>query len=354
MLSHRRLKQENREKARRPFTLVIGLAPWRNLLALWLPGRRLLPVSRDVQPVVFFPIWAPLLLLAHKPEVVVWGFKHPRYIARFCRRFNIPLIRLEDGFIRSVGLGAARTPPFSICMDRRGIYFDPMRPSDLEHLLETYDFAANQDLMSRARIGIEGLIGSGISKYNASIRVDIERLYGPKTKKRVLVLGQVEGDMSIIKGVDRSLDNNDAVRIAAEENPNAQIIYKPHPEVLRRTRTEPRQSDPREVQDIALVLGTDVALADALTTIDHVYTLTSLSGFEALLRGIKVTCLGMPFYAGWGATDDRQRCSRRTARRSPEEIFAAAYLLYPRYFDPIGRRAITFEEALNALARAKA
>ncbi|WP_312841691.1 capsular polysaccharide export protein, LipB/KpsS family [Sinorhizobium psoraleae] len=74
--------------------------------------------------------------------------------------------------------------------------------------------------------------------------------------------------------------------------------------------------------------------ADALEGADHVYTITSLMGFEALLRGIRVTCLGLPFYAGWGITDDRQVSPRRTRLRSVREIFAAAYLLHSRYFDP--------------------
>jgi capsular polysaccharide export protein len=153
--------------------------------------------------------------------------------------------------------------------------------------------------------------------------------------------------MSIIKGCASPMDNNDLVRIAARENPDAQIIYKPHPEILHGTR--PAHSRPDEVRAIAQVLDHDIALADAFETIDHVYTMTSLAGFEALIRGIKVTCLGMPFYAGWGATDDRQICTRRTARRTPEEIFAAAYLLYAKYYDPFLRKPITFEEALELL-----
>lgn len=330
--------------------LVIGLEPWKHLLDLWLPGRRIFQVNRNIGWLRFFAIWAPMLLSARHAEVVVWGFKHPDFVQRFCRRFDIPLIRLEDGFIRSAALGAERAPPFSICLDKSGIYFDPTQPSDLERLIETYDFDLDKDLMVRARDGIKRLIDTGVSKYNDSVRLEIERLYGPKTRRRVLVLGQVEGDMSIIKGLNKPINNNDLVRIAAEENPDAQIVYKPHPEVLRSTRINSRQSDPHEVQDIALVLG-DLALSDALETVDHVYTITSLSGFEALMRGIKVTCLGMPFYAGWGVTDDRQLCPRRTVTRSVDEIFAAAYLLYPRYFDPVRKLPITFEEALSEMAR---
>src|SRR5690606_32647059 len=118
--------------------------------------------------------------------------------------------------------------------------------------------------------------------------------------KRILVVGQVEGDMSIERGCNRPIDNNSFVWYVARENPGAQIIYKPHPEVLRGIRKNPPQSDPYEVSGVAQVLTEDITLADAFKTVDHVYTITSLSGFEALIRGIPVTCYGMPFYAGWG------------------------------------------------------
>jgi len=39
-------------------------------------------------------------------------------------------------------------------------------------------------------------------------------------------------------------------------------------------------------------------------------------------------------YAGWGLTDDRMACPRRTARRSLDELIAAIYLRYARYLRP--------------------
>ena len=45
-----------------------------------------------------------------------------------------------------------------------------------------------------------------------------------------------------------------------------------------------------------LILTQSIHLVDALETVDHVYTITSLGGFEALLRGKEVTVLGKPFY----------------------------------------------------------
>ncbi|WP_071835525.1 beta-3-deoxy-D-manno-oct-2-ulosonic acid transferase [Pararhizobium antarcticum] len=333
----------------KPTAFVLGLSPWKDFIQDWLPNEAIHRRDKSFTRFEFYLSIVPWVLADRQSKMYVWGYKHPDYVETFCKRFNVPLIRIEDGFIRSVALGATKAPPLSLCFDSSVLYFDPTGRSDLEEIIDTRDFAGDPELVNRARRGIDLLLSTRLSKYNTSEDVDVETIYGPKTRRRVLVVGQVEGDMSIIKGCNLKIDNNDLVRIAARENPDAQIIYKPHPEVLHGTRKDPPQSNPDLVRSFALVLDQDITLADAFKTVDHVYTITSLSGFEALIRGIKVTCLGMPFYAGWGATDDRQLCERRTARRSVEEIFAAAYLLYPKYFDPILRKEISFEEALALL-----
>lgn len=326
---------------------VFGLSPWKDFVRSWLSEERIHCRNRSISWLEFHAFWVPKILISESPKIYVWGYKHPPFIEEFCKSRNVPLIRIEDGFIRSVALGATKAPPLSLCFDSPVLYYDASSPSRLELILEHHDFSADPDLILRARAGISRLINTRLSKYNTSADVDIRRVYGPKERKRVLVLGQVEDDMSILKGCQRRMDNNDLVRAAAQENPEAQIIYKPHPEILHGTR--PARSRPDTVKSIAQVLEQDISLADAFQTIDHVYTLTSLSGFEALIRGIPVTCFGMPFYAGWGLTDDRQTCQRRSARRKVEEVFAAAYILYPKYFHPQEKRDLTFEEALELL-----
>ncbi len=339
----------------KPLAVVIGFSPWKTFIRDWLPGYDIRRESNKLTRRDFWLTTAPLLLSARpNVEVFAWGYKEPPFVTRFCKRHKIIINRVEDGFIRSVQLGASKAPPLSICIDRQGLYFDATQPSDLEDLLNTFDFEANPDLVERARRGMEALLGSKLSKYNTGAAARAEELYGPKQgRKRVLVLGQGEGDMSVIKGCATNLTNNDLVRIARNENPGAQIIYKPHPEVLHGVRKDPPQSDPREVIRIAQVLLEDVSLADAFETIDHVYTITSLSGFEALIRGIPVTCLGAPFYSGWGLTDARQPVERRKRKLTIEQLFAGAYILYPRYYHPTRREMIEYEEALTLLAEKK-
>lgn len=279
--------------------------------------------------------------------IVVWGRKDPKGLIFFAKERSIPIHRMEDAFIRSIDLGGIHATPLSYVYDTTGIYFDAGRRSDLETLLNEYDFRADETLLKRAATCMERMLRSGASKYNFTDRVDIASIYGEKKAKRVLVIGQVEDDASIQYGCTKIISGNDLVIRAKLENPDAQVIFKPHPDViagLRRT-----SSDPGRVEPIAHVLYHPVSIVDALETIDHVYTVTSLAGFEALMRGIEVTTFGAPFYSGWGLTDDRQTVERRNRTLSVEEVFAAAYLLYPRYINPFTKQRIEIEEALDLL-----
>jgi capsular polysaccharide export protein len=278
---------------------------------------------------------------------IVWGYKDRPRLKKYAERKNIPYYRIEDGFIRSVQLGASKSTPISLCIDSKALYYDASQPSDLEDLLNNYDFSADKELINRAANCIQMLKELNISKYNNVASKNIESIYGKKEKKRILVIGQVEDDESIKRGCSKQLTNNDLVILAKMENPDAEIIYKPHPDVLFGKR--PMQSNPNEVKHIAKVITEPLGLTDALQTIDHVYTITSLSGFEALLRGIPVTTLGAPFYSGWGLTDDRQTVSRRKRKLTIEEVFAAAYILYPKYLHPITKEPITIEEAIKII-----
>jgi len=77
---------------------------------------------------------------------------------------------------------------------------------------------------------------------------------------------------------------------------------------------------------------------------------TSLLGFEALLRGKSVTCLGVPFYAGWGLTRDLgQIPDRRFARPTLAQLTHATLIGYPRYFDPVTKQPCPPEVVVERL-----
>jgi capsule polysaccharide export protein KpsC/LpsZ len=329
-------------------TYVVGFSTWKQYLRKYFPDRNLHFLDKNISKQEFDTVWKKKIILHPKSEIFIWGFKAPDFIFEFARKHEKKIVYVEDGFIRSVGLGAQKTPPLSLTMDTRTPYFDARHASDLEVLLSEYNFEGNPKLMAHAKIALEQMISTGISKYNNAPKIDIQSLFGNKNQKRVLVIGQVEDDASILLGCTVKMTNNDLVRLAIKENPGAQIIYKPHPDVLAGNR--PAQSNPSDVNKVCLVISTHISLPQSFHEVDHVYTLTSLGGFEALLRGIKVTTIGCPFYSGWGVTDDRQPNPRRTRKLSTIEIFAAAYLLYPKYFSMVDGNSSTIESVISDIA----
>ncbi|MBC2881601.1 capsular polysaccharide export protein, LipB/KpsS family, partial [Campylobacter jejuni] len=86
---------------------------------------------------------------------------------------------------------------------------------------------------------------------------------------------------------------------------------------------------------------------------DEIHTITSTSGFDALLRAKKVFTYGMPFYAGWGLTKDKLECKRRMQKRSLEEVFYAAYILYSEYFNPYLNQKSNIFDTIQTLAKYK-
>ncbi|MFC0471058.1 capsular polysaccharide biosynthesis protein [Halalkalibacter kiskunsagensis] len=281
--------------------------------------------------------------------IFVWGYSAKPNLVHFAKQKAMPFYRIEDGFVRSKGLGALHNAPYSLCIDKQGMYFDSNQKSDLEDILNHYDFDSNKDLLNRSRNCINQLIELEVSKYNHVQKKNLDVIYGEKTRKRILVIGQVEEDASIRYGCATPTTNNDLVKLASKENPEAEIIYKPHPDVLAGKRK--MISDPEEVKQIAKIVYEPLSLVDSLKTIDHVYTITSLSGFEALLRGIKVTTVGAPFYSGWGLTDDRQNVSRRKRKLTTEQLFAGAYILYPIYIDPNTGKRISLEDTISKVSQ---
>lgn len=286
-------------------TFAVQIIGWkRELFERYFPDRNFHFLPMNVGKREFERVWKPRILAEKDAEFLAWGPELPERFDALAKARNIPVTFIEDGFLRSARPSASRTPPLSLALDSRALYFDCRHPSDLEVLLKTYDFEADAVLMERARAGIALLIESGISKYNGARQRTAEEVYGEKTGRRVLVVGQVEDDASIRYGCLSRMTNNDLVRLAASEQAGAQILYKPHPDVLSRAR--PERSDPAGVAHLCELVTESLPLAEALRTVDHVYTITSLAGFEALIRGIPVTTAGCPFYAGWGLTDDRQ------------------------------------------------
>lgn len=270
--------------------------------------------------------------------LAVWGRKPvPGKLAE-----GIHLVRLEDGFLRSVGLGADLIRPVSWVIDTRGIYYDATQPSDLEVLLQTYEFTTN--LLARAAAFRERIVSSGLTKYN----VGGGGWLRPAGAARViLVPGQVESDASLRFGAPGVRTNLGLLRAVRAAYPDAYVVYKPHPDVVAGLRRKGQgEGDASRWCDEVVV---DADMGELLQQVDEVHVLTSLAGFEALLRGKKVICYGQPFYAGWGLTVDIEPMHRRSRSLSPDMLVAATLILYPIYLSRTSGRLTTPERAMDEL-----
>ncbi|MCX2686289.1 capsular polysaccharide biosynthesis protein [Pseudomonas sp. DCB_AW] len=274
--------------------------------------------------------------------VVSWGCKHDAELATHPH----PVNRVEDGFLRSVGLGAGKARPLSWVVDDLGIYYDATRPSRLERIL--CEEAFDPELLVRAQALRLTICSAGLTKYNLTGSA----WKRPATTKRVvLVPGQVESDASIRFGSSRIRSNLQLLRAVREGNPDAWVLYKPHPEVVAGTR--PLGDDESKTLHWCDEVIGDAPLQQLLELVDEVHVLTSQSGFEALLRGVPVTTYGQPFYAGWGLTIDREFeatvQARRTRQLTLDQLVAGALLLYPTYVSQITNRFTTAEQTLHEL-----
>lgn len=280
-------------------------------------------------------------------QVVAWKTRTaPTALAELAAR-GARVGEVEDGMIRSAGLGANCVPPLSAIVDFSGVYFDPAGPSDLETLLETAPIGP--DLCARAAALRAELVRGAVSKYGQGGAAV------PRTgdgRRRVLVTGQVEDDRSILSGGD-GMTNRALLARARELEPDAWIVFKPHPDVMAGHRKGHVPQD--EALRLADEVLPDAPIIPLIDSVDALHVITSLAGFEALLRGKPVTTHGMPFYAGWGLTRDLAPCpGRRTRRRSLDELVAAALLLYPRYLDPVTRLPCPAEVVVRRMAQGQA
>lgn len=332
-----------------PFTgEPVSLPETVRLLGFW---RNYIEENRGIRAVAGFADWKqanvePLLWsgdgdvefldrLGHLPvgsNVGVWTSRLSRSVKRDISKRKLKTIEVEDGFIRSVGLGAECVPPLSIIVDRKGIYFDPSKGSDLEHILENVRF--DTSMLVEARRLRSFIVDARVSKYGPGAVRQVDYKHLAADRNIFLVIGQVEDDRSVQSGGGRIKSNLMLLKEVRERSPDSFIIYRPHPDVLAGLR-KGHVPDPVALE-YADIVASEGDIIDLIETADEVHVMTSLAGFEALLREKAVTCYGVPFYSGWGLTEDLGEIpERRTKRRSLDELVAASLMIYPRYLDPV-------------------
>jgi capsular polysaccharide export protein len=322
-------------------TLEAGIRAWRQDRAGWVASGMRLWKRKPLQG--FFGQTRKLKFTEDPEEAHKSGRNWMVWASKAGAKTHAGATRVEDGFLRSRGLGADLVPPMSLVLDRQGIYYDPRQPSDLDDLItQRADLGPAEAL--RVEALIQQLIRHSLSKYNLSGEPP-----ALPAGHRILVPGQVEDDASIKAGCGRIKSNLALLRATRKANPKAVIIYKPHPDVEAGLRpgSLPETGVPENLADVVASNCDPMALLDE---VQEVWTMTSLLGFEALLRGAKVTTLGLPFYAGWGLTTDKRTAPPwRSARPDLLGLAHAVLIDYPRYYDPITQRPCPPEVVVERL-----
>ncbi len=264
---------------------------------------------------------------------------------------KVPLLIMSDGFLRSACTWANWHEPsryisdYAFTIDTKTCYYDATRASMLEDMLNDPGLIITDEQRKRARACIDTIVGNKLSKYND------QPIYTPKIGRKgapkVLVVDQSFGDMSIAKGLADEDTFSRMLRQAIEENPDADIIVKTHPD----TMTGVRKGYYTQVEQKGriVLMTAPVNPISLIQMVDKVYVCTSQFGFEALMCGKEVHVFGMPFYAGWGATTDDISLDRRKNKRSPEEIFYITYIMYSWYVNPEKGTRCEIEEVMQLL-----
>lgn len=333
-----------------PQTIAVGVSWWNRATLGALLGA-------DGSAVTFHDDFDAGLTEARQRNaaLVAWASKVTPDNEAAARAAGVALSFVEDGFLRSVGLGAGLARGGSYVLDRTGIYYDAGRPSDIETMLQRAEIS-DAEIARAANLRAQ-ILAARVSKYNVGRRrVSLD---APVGRERVLVVGQVAVDAGVRRTVSTTLDcadtdkiNLELLKAARADFPRAFIVYKPHPDVA--TGLRPGRIDFATIARYADATIADADIIDLIEATDRIVTLSSLSGFEALLRGKPVTVHGLPFYAGWGLTDDMTRIPRRTRRLSLDRLVAVTLLRYCRYVDPVTLVVTTPEAMIEQLSALRA
>ncbi|MCW2384952.1 MULTISPECIES: capsule biosynthesis protein [unclassified Sphingobium] len=322
------------------------------LVAIIGEWRALIEANRSIAGAFGFALWKretidpllwagkPVPFLAPSPEalatipeqatIAVWKARVPAPFLATLEAGPWRLLEVEDGFIRSAGLGADCIPPLSIVADDLGVHYDPTRPNRLEEMLACHDFST-EELVRAGRLR-DWIVQGGISKYGVGKAAPLLR--AGRARQHLLVIGQVEDDRSVQFGGGEVRSNLELLKRVRANAPDAWIVYRPHPDVQAGHR---RGSIPQRLAfNLADAVEPASPIGALIAMVDEVHVITSLAGFEALLQGKPVTAHGTPFYAGWGLTTDLgPPMPRRGRSRSLDDLVAAVLLRYPRYLDPV-------------------
>ena len=311
-----------------------------------------------VSYIIQLPVMERLFIINTADSNYIWGLKPHRETSEKILNAinnNQELLFGEDAFLRCI-VGTSHLLPedkkhyqyaCGYIIDDLTAYFDATRPSRMEKIINS-DFEVSTEQIERSRKIIKKIIDNKISKYNN--QPIYEPKIGRKNVPKVLVIDQSYKDYSIIKGLADNATFEKMLNAAINENPEADIIIKTHPDTIGDSSIKPKcYYQNIKSHDNIFRLTEAINPISILQYVDKVYVCTSQFGFEALMCGKEVHTYGMPFYAGWGLTKDAQKCERRTRKRTLEELFYIAYIYMPVYINPLTNKNCEIEEAIDYL-----
>lgn len=267
-------------------------------------------------------------------------------------KFGSQVYIIEDCFLRSIFSHVYDVEPkyvksIGFTIDDITHYVDASLPSRLEQMLNDKTLIITDEQKARARKCIDKIVATHLSKYNN------QPIFTPKVGRegvpKVLVIDQSYGDWSIIKGRGSEEIFNTMLQKAISENPNADILVKTHPDTMSGNRGGYYTG--LQQHDNIYPITEPINPISLIKYCDKVYVCTTQFGLEALMCNKEVHVFGVPFYQGWGLTIDEQTCERRTNKRTLEELFYIAYIMYSHYVNPETKSRCEIEDAMDYLLK---
>lgn len=259
------------------------------------------------------------------------------------------VVHVSEGFLNG---GRNQNAIRSFVLSSQAAFHDARRVSYLESLLQDGpDLTPDQH--ARARQVIDRIVARRISKYNHA--PDARLAIGEPGRPKLLLVDQRFGDQSVASGL-ASEESYDAMLFdAIRERPDHDIIVKQHPDAISGGKaayfTPERLAKIANLTPRLYPVAYEVNPYALFDLAEEVWVGTSGMGFEALMAGCRVRCYGVPYYSGWGVTDDRQTLPRRSRRRSVEDLFHFAWIALSRYVDPEAGRACEIEDVIDHICR---
>ena len=276
-------------------------------------------------------------------SIVGWGHKETSIKAqKLAENLRKPYVAVEDGFIRSIGLGVEGAKPFSLHVDHLGIYYDATQASEAEYLIDNFNQWATPAIITRAKHLIKDIKEKDISKYNNGIK------FTGKRNHKGIIVDQTYGDASITLGCATENSFQEMIDYALSIYDEKDLVIKTHPDVISGKKKGAIKNYPNNVK----IITDNYTPLSLLQGFESIFVVTSQMGFDGLLLDKKVHVFGCPFYAGWGLTIDHGYIPKNRRRRKPplEVLVAVMYILLSRYVLPTTKKRTSVENIIRYIA----